>query len=224
MNTLVDIPTLYEYEPTDATDRSPLLFEQYLKYLEGEKECENLCGTANTSIVIYTNTCVNYNDLYNDMLECSQKGSRYICLGLFIGDRTEVTLDNGETIERPDNGHAMAIIIDLKDRTFELFDPYGVPYDQYTYGCVREFVDHINSQNINNEFKYYDNTRYSKQIQRITNNDNYCVYWSLMYIQLRLLNNNLSRHDIINHMTSFNAIELMDRIKRYTNLVSTTLN
>lgn len=210
-----DIYDLYKYPNRDVDIRNPLIFETYLKVLENDDP--EYCLSVHTAILAYLHEPVSFRDLYHRILKCSKGGTKYLYMGFFVGEKTLVTTPSGRNIYRPDNGHAMALLIDMDNRVFELFDPYGEHYDPNLYSWIKEFVDYINEFGYN--FKYLDNTEYPIQIQIITDNDNFCVYWSLMYIELRMLNPQLNRQDIIKYLTSFSKPQLLDRIRRYANMV-----
>ena len=214
-----DIDELSKYPPIDGDfDRTPIMFDKYLKLLL--KNHLEFCLTVPNGLLAYNGEPINYQELHDKIIGCRKLGKRYLYMGLFIGKKTPY-VDRGRISYRPDNGHAMAILIDLQDQTLELFDPRGVRYTPQQYSWLREFVDYLNNQGYH--FKYYDNTGCPVQIQDITKDKVFCVYWCLLWIQLRLLNpdgGRVSRMDIHNYLTSLSPEELNDKIRRFARMIN----
>jgi len=160
---------------------------------------------------------LDFEELYEKIIGCINADKTHLYLGFFIGDKTEY-FESGKIMYRPDNGHAMAILIDLVNRYVELFDPKGVPYNDIQYSWFKSFIFTLNSKGFN--FTYSDNTHYSKQIQGITKDDIFCVYWSLLWIELRISNPKLNSKDVYSILTSFSSNQLMSIIRKYVNYVN----
>ena len=121
-------------------------------------------------------------------------------------------------IELSNGAHANILLYNKTMNTIERFEPYGKDWPPgYNYNPLK--LDHNLENlfrnllvNINNDidFKYYSPSLYEQRIglqtidineQEISKNigdpGGFCAAWSLWYVEMRILNENISIHELI---------------------------
>ena len=142
----------------------------------------------------------NLKDIISNFLKDDSK--RYLIIPLGIG------LSNG--------AHANIIIYDKQNNEIERFEPYGSKYPPgFNYNPVNLDISikKLLSNYFNNELKYYapndyepkigfqylDSTTYEKE-KNIGDPGGFCAAWSLWYVEMRLINPDINRDDLINKL------------------------
>jgi hypothetical protein len=122
------------------------------------------------------------------------------------------------------DAHSNIIIIDNKKERIEFFEPHGdyfkgfdIPYDIETY--IKKIIDIIflkkkEKYNFINVQKNCPLGLQSKQ-SIINPQSGYCLAWSLLFINIKLINLNLDSDDIIKYFYSFSSNDLNTYIKRF---------
>jgi hypothetical protein len=122
------------------------------------------------------------------------------------------------------DAHSNVIIIDNDKMRIEFFEPHGdsykgssVPYDIETY--IKKLIELIFP--IRTVLYDFINVQKSCPIglqtkQSIINpSSGFCLAWSLLFINIRLINLNLNSDDIIDYFNSFSSEDLNIYIKRF---------
>lgn len=121
--------------------------------------------------------------------------------------------------------HANMIVIDLKKKTLERFEPYG--WTLYYMKSVNEFMKHIFLQKLGiKEFKYLAPENISEKVGIQTLADSYggmCVTISMLYLHMRILNPDIRQKQLIKLMVSVPKEKLKKVILRYAAYVEKTL-
>jgi hypothetical protein len=125
--------------------------------------------------------------------------------------------------------HSNMIIIDNINKTIEFFEPHGITYKGYvlqfdTEKIIKSFLSNIGDVILEQFLLYkfknvFDICPYTS-IQR--NIDTFCLAWSLLFIELKLLNPVVTANDIIINITKLEDNILLDYIKRYVSYVKST--
>lgn len=118
--------------------------------------------------------------------------------------------------------HANMIVMDLKKKTAELFEPHSKRTEQSTLdslvGAYKISDDLLRKlfRKILPEFKYISPQDYLKTWGLQGKKDAYgglCVTWTAMYLHYRVLNPNVSREDIIKHLDTLSKNFLLKYVK-----------
>ena len=106
--------------------------------------------------------------------------------------------------------HANIVIIDLQEKTIELFEPHGKRTELSTLDSL-EGAYHMSDKllkkmfsNILPKYKYISPQTYLPTYGLQARIDAYtglCVTWSIMYVHYRLLNPNMNRKTIVRYMS-----------------------
>ena len=122
--------------------------------------------------------------------------------------------------------HANIIIIDLVKKTFERFEPYGQLNIHFENKIDKKFNKEIKYITGLNNFKYISPTNISPKLGIQSRVDAYCgmcVTISMMYLQLRVLNPDLSQKKIVKFLLNKDKKELKTMILKYARHVERTL-
>jgi len=173
----------------------------------------------NRNMIVY-NTTFDYliinEDMSNKINICKSKRFIYILLGI-ENDYSE-------------SGHSNIIIIDNFKKTIERFEPYGHGYITKNSSKIIENIDNkfnslLKILNLN-DYKYLSPIDISPKIGLQIKADFYdgmCSIYSLIYLQLRLMNPDIDQKVIINYLKSKEKINILDIILKYTRYVEKIL-
>ena len=122
--------------------------------------------------------------------------------------------------------HANIIVIDLVKKTYERFEPYGFDRPQFENKIDKKFKNEIRYITGLHDFKYISPTDISPKLGIQSKADAYCgmcVTISMMYLQLRILNPNLSQKKVVDYLLKKDKKELKRTILKYARHVEKTL-
>ena len=122
--------------------------------------------------------------------------------------------------------HANIIVIDLIKKTYERFEPYGFDRPQFENKIDKKFKNEIRNITGLYNFKYISPTDISPKLGVQSKADAYCgmcVTISMMYLQLRILNPNLSQKKVVEYLLKKDRKELKSTILKYARHVEKTL-
>lgn len=122
--------------------------------------------------------------------------------------------------------HANIIVIDLIKKTYERFEPYGFDRPQFENKIDKKFKNEIRNITGLHNFKYISPTDISPKLGIQSKADAYCgmcVTISMMYLQLRILNPNLSQKKVVDYLLKKDKKELKRTILKYARHVEKTL-
>ena len=122
--------------------------------------------------------------------------------------------------------HANIIVIDLIKKTYERFEPYGFDRPQFENKIEKKFKNEIRNITGLHNFKYISPTDISPKLGIQSKADAYCgmcVTISMMYLQLRILNPNLSQKKVVEYLLKKDRKELKSTILKYARHVEKTL-
>ena len=136
--------------------------------------------------------------IYDLVKVCENEGKRFfICTVMLI-------------VPGKPGSHANIIVIDLKEKTIELFEPHGKRTELSTLDSL-EGAYHISDKLLKKMFKdilpkyrYISPQTYLPTYGLQARIDSYtglCVTWSIMYVHYRLLNPNINRKTLVRHMS-----------------------
>lgn len=156
-----------------------------------------------------------YNDaIKKSIIECEKKKTiRFIFL-IFA------------TLENKFKTHANIVIIDLFKKTYERFEPYGYENLTFENKIDRRFVNEIRQITGLEKYRYISPVNISPKlgIQKVA--DSYCgmcITISMMYLQLRILNPDISQKKIVKFLLKKDKKELKKMILKYAYHVEKTL-
>ena len=136
--------------------------------------------------------------IYDLVKVCENAGKRFfICTVMLI-------------VPGKPGSHANIIVIDLKEKTIELFEPHGKRTELSTLDSL-EGAYHISDKLLKKMFKdilpkyrYISPQTYLPTYGLQARIDAYtglCVTWSIMYVHYRLLNPNINRKTLVRYMS-----------------------
>jgi len=212
----------YYYATYENVNRYIKIFIKDIKY-------ENILCIPDliiTSKKYITRNTIIYNITYDYLIineemsskinKCKSKRFIYILLGI-ENDFSE-------------SGHSNIIIIDNFKKTIERFEPYGHTYiTENSSKMIKNIDNKFNSllKILNlNDYKYLSPIDISPKIGLQIKADFYdgmCSIYSLIYLQLRLMNPDIDQIVIINYLKSKEKNNILDIILKYTRYVEKIL-
>lgn len=169
-----------------------------------------------TSIIIdiYNNTFIipsNFKDLIN---KCKNNNNNILIYISCI-----IYFHNSKTLS-----HANMLIINIKKKTLERFEPYGcIKENKKVDKIINKIIDDIELNN----YKYLKPYHLSPYLGIQHKSDSYsgmCITISMLYLQLRILNINKSQKKIIRYLLNKNEIEMKNIILRFAKYIQKKLN
>ena len=155
-------------------------------------------------------------ELKNKIKECMNSDIRFIYFTLML-----VQKKTNEGIS-----HANIIVIDLFKNTVERFEPYG---------SITEDMDESTNDAIENrllkilelkKFNYIRPLDISPKLGPQKKADAYggmCVTFSMLYLQLRLMNPDIDQKELVNYLLKKKKKDLINLILRYAKFIELTL-
>ena len=148
--------------------------------------------------------------IYDLVKVCENAGKRFfICTVMLI-------------VPGKPGSHANIIVIDLKEKTIELFEPHGKRTELSTLDSL-EGAYHISDKLLKKMFKdilpkyrYISPQTYLPTYGLQARIDAYtglCVTWSIMYVHYRLLNPNINRKTLVRYMSKLSKNFLLKYAK-----------
>lgn len=138
----------------------------------------------------------NLKELYN---ECEKKGVRFVIIPIYLKFPQVYSGDMSSIFQI--TGHSNAVLIDHENQTIEWFEPHGEQYKGHflqfdTGNIIRILIQKIfplyylayDFKNVLDKCDYLAPQRGDK--------DTYCLGWSLLYLELKLLNPKLKSDEI----------------------------
>lgn len=223
----IKIPYVNSYGPTGMKHLTEDIFVKYLDTLMRRKISNSACSVTFTSSNEYfvkldiPNLTVSFsNDIHRRFKECIQDPQIvYFIVPFHIRFPTYYGTDSeGDRL-----GHANTVLIDKSEKTIELFEPHGQRFRGHplyidTHLLVRETVKKVFPFTQDYSFRSaFDNCAIAPQ-----RNDRFCLAWTLLYIELRLLNGNRFPTQTLfqEFNDNFNESQRADYIKKYVTSVT----
>jgi len=156
-------------------------------------------------------------DLVKELKKCRNKRFIYIYFGILWEQRP--------------SGHANMIIIDTVNKTIERYEPHGhsLIYDKKK-NILKRIDSKFNSKLLNyiglKNYTYISPVDISPKIGVQVKADAYngmCVTYSLMYLQLRIMNPDVDQKDIVKYLLKKSRSEIYDIILRYAKYIEDKL-
>lgn len=151
--------------------------------------------------------------LISKIKKCMYSNKRFIYFMLVIDSKSGRQLS-----------HANVIVIDLYKKTLERFEPYGIIKDKLQESINNAIETRLlNILEIDN-FKYLAPFDISPNLGPQAKADAYggmCVTFSMLYLQLRLMNPDIIQKQLINYLV--NKKDLRKLVLRYAKFIETTL-
>ena len=152
----------------------------------------------------------NLNKIIDLVKTCQNKKKRFFMLSVAL------------VVPGKPGTHANMVVIDLKKKTSELFEPHAKRTEQSTLdslvGAYKISDDLLRDlfKKILPDFKYISSQDYLPTWGLQGKTDAYgglCVTWTAMYLHYRILNPNSSREEIIKHLNNLNQNFLLKYVK-----------
>jgi hypothetical protein len=117
------------------------------------------------------------------------------------------------------SGHSNTIIIDNKHGTIEFFEPHGKKYGGHLPFNTEKIIENIINQifPLRGILYSFKNVYSSCPYPGVQKNDDFCLAWSLLFIEARLLNHSISTENIITIISSYK--DILEYLKHYINYV-----
>ena len=122
-----------------------------------------------------------------------------------------------ETVKKKEN-HANIILIDIRKKQIELFEPHGNRGDDSTLHHIQKAYSK-KKKAVNRFFKTFlsefklinvvDEIHQHSLQSKYDSNSGYCITWSLLYFHYRVLNPRISYRRIIKHIDKKIKLELL---------------
>jgi hypothetical protein len=139
-----------------------------------------------------------------------------------------------ETTQNPyinTDGHSNIVIIDNKYQTIEFFEPHGIQYNgsNILYN-IQLIIENVMTEVLPLESRFYTFKNVYSQCPYfgVQTNDSLCLAWSLLFIELRLINRKYLAEDIINIITTKlldkKALTLQVYLSKYISYVLDKIN
>tara|TARA_B100001093_G_scaffold476594_1_gene503128 strand:- start:632 stop:1492 length:861 start_codon:yes stop_codon:yes gene_type:complete len=122
--------------------------------------------------------------------------------------------------------HANIVVIDLIKKTYERFEPYGYNNLRFENKIDKKFKNEIKFITGLHDFKYISPIDISPKLGIQSKADSYCgmcITISMMYLQLRILNPDLSQKKIVKFLLKKDKKDLKNMILKYARHVEKTL-
>lgn len=232
------MPDVSEFNETDKVFLDKLV---YVNYMDTIFRKQNVCSLQTTEINEYFLSI----NLVNLTFKISNKFRNYIskCKGnskiqffiipvaLLFPKNFDGTSDN---LDHNINGHSNVIIIDTINNVIEYFEPHGEIFKgsviSYNIELIIETVIrqilpieyHVNRNNSNyifeNVFKSCPNFYEPSGVQTT---DSFCLAWSLLYTELRIINSEYTSQDIVSVLREIPKNDLLYYLKKYITFIQT---
>ena len=160
--------------------------------------------------ISFLDPTANLNKIIDLVKTCQNKNKRFFMLSVAL------------IVPGKPGTHANMVVIDLKKKTAELFEPHSKRTEQSTLdslvGAYKISDDLLRDlfKKILPDFKYISPQDYLKTWGLQGKKDAYgglCVTWTAMYLHYRILNPNVSREEIINHLDTLSKNFLLKYVK-----------
>jgi hypothetical protein len=173
-----------------------------------------------TTAIIYfydTNDLIVPVKIIEKIKKCMKSDTRFIYFSFIIDKKTENSIS-----------HANIVIIDLHKKTIERFEPYGYirkvnneihPIDVIFENKLLKILELT-------DFKYLAPFDISPKIGLQFKADAYggmCVTFTMLYLQLRIMNPDIIQNELINYLLKKSKKELITLVLRYAKFVEITL-
>ena len=227
------VPDVTSYLPTYDMALNDDVFVSYINKLfmtYNKKICSVQLKELNQYFIEINVTDVTYKlseNFRNKLKVCAEENIDILILPITLCYPNVYDLDSKQKFKTVK--HSNVVIIDNINQKIEYFEPHGITYKGYvlqfdTEKLIRSFLssimDIIPIQFFSYEFKnVFDSCPYMS-VQR--NMDTFCLAWSLLFIELKILNRLVSANDIIMNITLLDDTILLDYIKKYVSYVKST--
>lgn len=161
--------------------------------------------------------------LYLDTCKLTNKEIFVIPINLRFPPNFETTNDSINNT----SGHSNTIIIDNKHQTIEFFEPHGKIYNGSKIKFNTEkIIRNVISKILPMRSLVYEFTNVYNQCPypgvQITNGDTFCLAWSLLFIEIRLMNRIYLASDIVSIISKYK--DLFKYIKKYITYITIQIN
>ncbi|NDC95790.1 hypothetical protein EB118_21500 [bacterium] len=226
--------------PTSLNYLTEDIFVQYLDILFKRKLGKHVCSTKLLSSNEYfikidiTNLLINVsNKLLDKFRECLlDPRTNYFIIPIHLrfpvyyqhNDDTVSTFDTADTTM----GHSNTVIINKGNREIELFEPHGEYFKGHP---IQINTNLLIKSTLNKLLPFTQDFTFKNAFQECgylapQTSDSYCLAWTLMYIELKLLNNDFTTEEVF---TLFNKVfdsekQKVTYIKRYISYLKTQID
>lgn len=194
-------------------------FTQYIDHLN--YKYNNLCIGSYINILDYfivvdlITLSYNYSKLFINTI--------YICFQNMSINKIFIPIN----LVTASGNHSNLIIIDIKEKTIYFFEPHGKRYsgliskyiniENKIYNIIKEIFPHLQSFTISNVFNTCHLGVQGKQGLAIRNKQTggFCLGWSLLFINLIILNSDLNINKIKNFLSNISPDKLNTYINKY---------
>jgi hypothetical protein len=229
------MPDVSEFKETDKIFLDKLV---YVNYMDTIFRKQNICSLQTTeineyflSINISSLTFKLSNKFRNYMSKCKNDPKiQFIIIPIALNFPNN--FDNElDKLDNNINGHSNVIIIDTINNIIEYFEPHGEIYKGsvifYDVQLIIETIIHqilpieyhINRTNSKYIFENVFKSCPNFNVSGIQTTDSYCLAWSLLYTELRLINSKYTSQDIINILNEIPNADLLYYIKKYITFI-----
>ena len=202
--------------------------EKYTKHHNNDKEIENEKVMKIADIeILWINQRLFFPHIFLDKLEEIYKSNKFS----YIIVPVAIILDNGN--------HANVMLIDLKNKTIERFEPHGSEYP-YQFNYNPELLDSLLEKKLfmvlADNFKYYKPKSYlpkigfqsfdsmeSKQQKNIGDPDGFCILWCIWYAEYRLANRDINKKTLVKKIirkVKTSTVTFRERIRNYSKRIT----
>ncbi|NDD53115.1 hypothetical protein EBZ39_04410 [bacterium] len=226
----VRIPFVQNLRPTSLKFLTEDIFVTYLDVLFKKKISKHVCSRKLIASNEYfvkldiPSLIVNVSKtLMSRFNECALDDSKkYFIVPLHIRFPSYYTVSD-RVSDTQTIGHANTVLVDRTRKEIELFEPHGQffkghPVSLDTQAMIKEIVTRVLPFTQDYVFKNVFSTCESLAPQK---DDLYCLAWTLLYIELRLLNGNLDSSTVFGGFHEYfnTQSQKLNYIKRYITFV-----
>lgn len=155
---------------------------------------------------------LSFDDILKDISLCSRS---YYLIGVST-DRI------GSPTTSEDTSYAMALIIDTKEKTIEVFDPNGItPNTRHVYFWTTQLIAFLLENDIFVERKITADEPFCgvSSFSAEFRGEQQCLVWVYWYIWLNIHNPNVNSKDIRSYLMRFTPDDGFDRVRRIASSV-----
>lgn len=216
-----DIPIDLTYLPTDRfVNYINLLFKKY-SYIVCNIDLENINEYFIEIDVVRLTYKISVK-LLNTIEACKQNVHFFYIIPIHLRFPNQFEMSNDPEITS--SGHSNIVIINNNQFTIQLFEPHGVNYSGFTFDVnTKRIIEKVIKEIFPLEKSLYHFENLYEGgcpyfgVQR---NDLFCLAWSLLLVELRLLNPFVTSESIIDVLSSYDYDSNLKYLHNYINYIS----
>lgn len=222
----INLPVVFSDQSTKLDYLPTFLFTHYLdNLLDNYNICkydyDNIIEHYFLEINVYDLTYKISNKFYTKLINC-QEPIIIVPINLqFIN-----MIENNTTTSNILVGHSNLIIIDRIKGVIELFEPHGANFKhsnklQYnTELLIEKTIKNILPQY--NDYVFRNIFTYCYLLPGVQGDDSYCLAWTLLLIELKILNPTIETSELLNVIRKMGYNNAIDYIRRYIYKIEST--